>query len=78
MTGLGTEGFLDLAEQFRCLIWRRVKAKHVSQSVIARDSNLTQAHISNWLSGRREMSMPALDRIRVSQGVTLDEIREVQ
>lgn len=66
--------FLDLHERLRLVTWRRIDQGLLSSSLLARQTGLAQAHISNFLHRRRRLSLPALDRILLAQALTVEEL----
>ena len=55
--------FLELHERLRLEVWRRIDRGVLSRALLARQTGLAQAHISNFLHRRRRLSLPALDRL---------------
>jgi transcriptional regulator with XRE-family HTH domain len=55
--------FSQLQERVRLELLRRIERGTLSASLLARKSGLGQSHISNFLHGRRGMTLAALDRI---------------
>jgi hypothetical protein len=66
--------FLELHESLRLEIWRRIDRGVLSRALLARQTGLGQAHISNFLHRRRRLSLPALDRILMEQALSLEEL----
>lgn len=66
--------FLDLHERLRLETWRRIDLGILSSGLLARQTGLAQAHISNFLHGRRRLSLPALDRILVAESLSIDDL----
>lgn len=54
--------------------WRRIDQGVLSSSLLARQTGLAQAHISNFLHRRRRLSLPALDRILLAQALSVEEL----
>ena len=69
--------FLELHERLRLEIWRRIDLGVLSASLLARQTGLAQAHVSNFLHRRRRLSLPALDRILLAQTLSVEEIAAV-
>ncbi len=65
---------LELHERLRLETWRRIDQGILSSSLLARKAGLAQAHISNFLHGRRRLSLPALDRILVAEALSVEEL----
>jgi len=55
--------FSQLHERMRLELRRRIERGTLSVSLLARQTGLGQAHISNFLNGRRGLSLPTLDKI---------------
>lgn len=66
--------FLELHERLRLETWRRIDQGVLSSSLLARQTGLAQAHISNFLHRRRRLSLPALDRILQAQALSVEEL----
>jgi transcriptional regulator with XRE-family HTH domain len=66
--------FLELHERLRLETWRRIDQGVVSSSLLALKAGLAQAHISNFLHGRRRLSLPALDRILLAQELSVEDL----
>jgi transcriptional regulator with XRE-family HTH domain len=66
--------FLELHERLRLETWRRIDKGILSRSLLARQSGLALAHISNFLHRRRRLSLPALDRILRAQALGVEDL----
>ncbi|MGB7135729.1 MAG: helix-turn-helix transcriptional regulator [Acidobacteriaceae bacterium] len=66
--------FLELHERLRLVTWRRIDQGVLSSSLLARQTGLAQAHISNFLHRRRRLSLPALDRILQAQALSVEDL----
>ncbi len=66
--------FLELHERLRLETWRRIDLGAQSSALLARQTGLTQAHISNFLHRRRRLSLPALDRILLAQALSVEDL----
>jgi len=66
--------FLELHERLRLETWRRIDQGILSGSLLARQTGLAQAHISNFLHRRRRLSLPALDRILLAQALSVEDL----
>ncbi|MFZ0271774.1 MAG: hypothetical protein WB524_03575 [Acidobacteriaceae bacterium] len=66
--------FLELHERLRLETWRRIDQGILSRSLLARQSGLALAHISNFLHRRRRLSLPALDRILRAQALGVEDL----
>jgi Cro/C1-type HTH DNA-binding domain len=66
--------FLELHERLRLETWRRIDQGILSSALLARQTGLAQAHISNFLHRRRRLSLPALDRILIAQALSVEDL----
>jgi len=66
--------FLELHEHLRLETWRRIDQGILSSSLLARQTGLAQAHISNFLHRRRRLSLSALDRILLAQALSVEDL----
>jgi len=66
--------FLELHERLRLETWRRIDLGVLSSALLARQTGLAQAHISNFLHRRRRLSLPALDRILMAQALSVEDL----
>src|SRR6202020_609770 len=66
--------FLELHERLRLETWRRIDQGILSSSLLARQTGLAQAHISNFLHRRRRLSLPALDRLLLAQALSVEDL----
>jgi transcriptional regulator with XRE-family HTH domain len=55
--------FTQLQERVRAELLRRIERGSLSASLLAKRAKMGQSHVSNFLHGRRNISMPTLDRI---------------
>lgn len=55
--------FLDLQKRLKTLIRARVECGDITGSELARQAGFQQAHISNFLNGRRGLSVEATDQV---------------
>jgi transcriptional regulator with XRE-family HTH domain len=53
----------DLQKRLRLLIGRRIAAGEMSGAELARRAGFQQAHVSNFLNGRRGLSIEAMDEV---------------
>jgi len=61
-------------ERLRLELLRRIQRGTLSVSLLARQSGYGQAHLSNFLHGRRQLSLEALDRILTAQHMTAADL----
>jgi len=70
--------FQDLHELLRQELLRRIDRGDLTGTALARDANFRQAHISNFLRGRRSLSQQGLDRVLAAQHLTVGELIEAR
>jgi transcriptional regulator with XRE-family HTH domain len=66
--------FLELHERVRLETWRRIDQGILSSALLARQTGLTRAHISNFLHSRRRLSLTALDRILKAHTLGVEDL----
>ena len=66
--------FSQLQERVRLELLRRIERGTLSVSLLARQTGLAQAHISNFLHERRQLSLGALDRIVAAQHLGVSDL----
>jgi hypothetical protein len=66
--------FEDLHELVRAELAHRIGRGDLTGTELARRSGFKQAHISNFLNGKRALSLGGLDRVLAAQGLTVDQI----
>jgi hypothetical protein len=59
--------FTQMHERLRLELLRRIQRGTLSVSLLSRQTGFGQAHISNFLHSRRQLSLDALDRILAAQ-----------
>lgn len=59
--------FTQMHERLRLELLRRIERGTASVSLLARQTGLAQAHVSNFLRGRRRLSLHALDAVLTAQ-----------
>ena len=64
----------QMHERLRLELLRRIQRGTLSVSLLARQSGFGQAHLSNFLHGRRQLSLEAIDRILVSQHLSASDL----
>ncbi|HEX4310510.1 MAG TPA: hypothetical protein VHZ25_10820 [Acidobacteriaceae bacterium] len=70
--------FLELHERLRLETWRRIDQGILSSSLLARQTGLAQAHISNFLHRRRRLSLPALDSVLLAEDLSVEDLAPVR
>lgn len=66
--------FSQLQERVRLELRRRIERGTLSVSLLSRQTLLAQAHISNFLNGRRQLSIGALDKILAAQRLEVADL----
>lgn len=66
--------FSQLHERLRLELLRRIQRGTLSVSLLARQTGLAQAHISNFLHNRRHLSLKATDRILAAQQLSAQDL----
>ena len=66
--------FSQLQERLRLEILRRIDRGVLSGIMLARQTGFGQSHISNFLRRKRTLSLEGLDRILVSQSLTISDL----
>jgi transcriptional regulator with XRE-family HTH domain len=66
--------FRHLHDRVRVELLRRIERGTLSVSLLARQTGMTQAHISNFLHGHRSMSMEALDKVLAAIRMQVEDL----
>jgi len=66
--------FTQMHERLRLELLRRIQRGTVSVSLLARQTGYGQAHLSNFLHNRRQLSLEALDRILAAQHMAASDL----
>ena len=66
--------FEDLHELVRAELAHRIDRGGLTGSELARRSGFKQAHVSNFLNGKRALSLGGLDRVLAALSLTVDQI----
>ncbi len=66
--------FTQMHERLRLELLRRIQRGTLSVSLLARQTGFAQAHLSNYLRGRRQLSLEALDRVLAAQHLAADDL----
>lgn len=64
-------------EHLRLELLRRIQRGTLSVSLLARQTGFGQAHMSNFLHSRRQLSLEAMDRILAAQHLKADDLLPV-
>jgi transcriptional regulator with XRE-family HTH domain len=70
--------FSGLQERLRQEIRRRIGAGEFSGGELARRAGFAQAHISNFVNGKRGLTLAGLDRVLAALGMTFYELLDAQ
>lgn len=66
--------FSQLQERVRAELLRRISRGTLSVSLLARQTGLGQPHLSNFLHGRRQLSLTALDKLLRAQQLVISDL----
>ncbi len=66
--------FSQLHEQLRLELLRRIERGVLSGTLLARQTGLKPAHISNFLRSKRRLSLDALDSVLAAQSIAIEEL----
>jgi len=66
--------FTQLHERLRLEILRRIERDVLTPSILARQTGFVPAHISNFLSRKRMLSLAALDKVLLAQDITIADL----
>jgi len=69
--------FTQMHEHLRLELLRRIQRGTLSVSLLARQTGFGQAHLSNFLHSRRQLSLEALDRVLAAQHLTAADLLPV-
>jgi len=69
--------FTQMHERLRLELLRRIQRGTLSVSLLARQTGFGQAHLSNFLHGRRQLSLEGLDRVLSVQHLTAADLLPV-
>ena len=64
----------QMHERLRLELLRRIQRGTLSVSLLARQTGFGQAHLSNFLHSRRQLSLEAMDRILAAQHLTAADL----
>jgi hypothetical protein len=67
----------QMHERLRLELLRRIQRGTLSVSLLARQTGIGQAHLSNFLHCRRQLSLLALDRVLLAQHLTAADLLPV-
>jgi transcriptional regulator with XRE-family HTH domain len=66
--------FTQIHERLRLELLRRIQRGTLSVSLLSRETGLSQPHLSNFLRGRRQLSLDALDRVLTAQNLKVTDL----
>lgn len=66
--------FTQMHERLRLELQRRIQRGTLSVSLLARQTGFGQSHLSNFLNGRRQLSLEAMDRILTAQQMSTTDL----
>jgi hypothetical protein len=66
--------FTQMQERLRVELLRRIERGTLSVSLLARQTGYGQPHLSNFLHGRRQLSLDAVDRILAAQHLSSSDL----
>src|ERR1700761_3952422 len=66
--------FLQMHERLRLELLRRIQRGTLSVSLLARQTGYGQPHLSNFLGGKRQLSLDGLDRVLKAQQLTVTDL----
>ena len=66
--------FTQMHERLRLELQRRINRGTLSVSLLARQTGFGQAHLSNFLHNRRQLSLQALDTVMAAQHLVADDL----
>jgi hypothetical protein len=66
--------FSQMHERLRLELLRRIQRGTLSVSLLARQTGYGQPHLSNFLGGKRQLSLEGLDRILLAQQLTAADL----
>jgi hypothetical protein len=66
--------FTQMHERLRTELLRRVQRGSLSVTLLARQTGLAQGHLSNFLHGKRNLSLDAMDRVLQSQHMAASDL----
>jgi SOS-response transcriptional repressor LexA len=63
--------FKALQENLRKALWKRMESKELTQMRLADQTGFKQAHISNFLNRKRQLSLDGLDKVLTVQHISV-------
>ena len=66
--------FTQMHERLRLELLRRIQRGTLSVSLLARQTGFGQAHLSNFLHSRRQLSLEAMDRVLAAQHLSVPDL----
>jgi len=66
--------FSQLHERLRAEITRRIDRGQLTGTLLSRQTGLRASHISNFIHRKRNLSLPALDRVLAAQVLSIEDL----
>jgi len=66
--------FTQMHERLRSELQRRIQRGTLSVSLLSRQTGFGQAHLSNFLHARRQLSIEAIDRVLTAQHLSIPDL----
>jgi transcriptional regulator with XRE-family HTH domain len=70
--------FQHLHELLRLELLRRIDRGHLTGTRLAHQAGFQQGHISNFLNGKRSLSLDGLDRVLAAQDLSIDQLLPIE
>jgi len=70
--------FRALQQNLRNALWERIDEGHLTGLRLARETGFKQAHISNFLNGKRGLSLEGMDRVLSVQRLSILDLLDPQ
>jgi transcriptional regulator with XRE-family HTH domain len=70
--------FKTLQERLRNRLWQEVKNGGLTGTWLAERTGLRQAHMSNFLNGKRGLSLEAMDRVLAAQNLSVLDLLDAE
>lgn len=66
--------FTQMHDHLRLVLLRRIQRGTLTISLLARQTGLAKAHLSNYLRSKKRLSLEALDRVLASQRLSAEDL----
>jgi len=70
--------FRRMQENLRKVLWARIRARQLTGVGLAEMTNFKQAHISNFLNGKRGLSLEGMDRVLEVQRLSVLDLLDAE